>query len=457
MDIPPFSCDGLTTTNFDMELLTSMTNTDLFIRLIKDQAEETAVLKRQLTSINASAMQMKDCYTTEKKKNDHIDSENRRLQMRTKALEEELLLLNNNLLNNTVLHEQRLAEMENKLADKALICRQLIIQGNILRENNLSTRELHQHYINAKEFLRIQGEVVEDVNICKKKKKPAKVNAATMTEQCDNFEQKEVKTFCDKSTMHCPMVTTATRGTTTSAFIKKVDVATNFPEPIAIEVDDIFRIMIDDMPSAITPIDDLPSKTKYSQTVPTSQSNCNVGTMTRIKNVRHKISYASDNSLPSPASSPFHRVKKEKEDSMTDLSNLEYPNQSEGNPLVNHKLTHLWQMVGQMIFSIIGNGEVFSQSSNMNAINDNLNQIRRVIERETQPNDQIFNMDELVEESSTDAIHMATVDVTGNNQFIFISFTSLLNLMPPAVEKTYFVFCVKIVFIFLFSFRAQCR
>lgn len=417
MDISSLDCNGQTTTNFDMEILTSMTNTDLLIRLIKDQSEETAVLKSQLSSFNASAMQMKNCYTTEKKKNDHIETENRQLHLRIKALEEEISSLNNNLLNTKVLQEQRIAEMENQLVDKATVCRQLITQGNILKENHLSNRELHQFYSNAKEFLRKRGEVVEEVKVSSKKKRPAKVNAATMTEP---LEQKEVKTFCDKSTMHCPMVSTATRGTTTAAFIKKVDVATNFPEPLAIEVEDIFRIMIEDMPPAITPIDELPLKTKYCQTEPTTQSNCSIGTITRIRNVRRKINYASDLFRSSPSPNPLDRVKKEKEDIMTDLSNLEYPNQREDGTPINQRLTHLWQMVGQMIFSIIGNGEVFNHSTNTNLINDNLNQIRRVIERESEPHNRLYNMDELVVGPSNGFSNIAT-DISGNNLLLLFS------------------------------------
>lgn len=421
-----------TTTDFDMEILTSMTNTDLFIRLIKDQIAETAVLKNQLSSFNAfksSAMQMTSCYTAEKKKNDHIESENRKLQLQIESLEEKIQLLNNSLLNDTALHQQKIAEMENQVADKAVICRQLIAQGNILKENSLSSRELHHQYSIAKEFLRRRGEVVEDVKTTLKKKKPAKVNVATMTDRCDKLaakvnvatmtdrcdklEPKVVKQFSDKSTMHCPMVSTATRGTTTSTFIKKVDVATIFPEPIAIDVEEIFRIMIDDMPPAITPIDDLPSKTKYSQTEPMSQLNCSVGTITRIKNVRRKVNYASDLSQPSTTSNHLYRVKKEKEDCVSDLSNFDYPNRRQGNSPINQQLTHLWQMVGQMIFSIIGNGEVFNHSNNMSLINENLNRIRRVIEMGSQAESQFDNIDELVGGPSDDDYNIVP-DVSGN-------------------------------------------
>lgn len=431
MDTPSTDRNGFSTTNFDMEILTSMTNTDLFIRLIKDQVAESAVLKNQLSSFNASAMQMKNCYATEKKKNDRIESENRKLQLRIKSLEEKILLLNNNLLNTTALHQQRIAEMENQIEDKAALCRQLITQGNILKENHLSSRELHQHYSNAREFLRKRGEVVEDVKICSKKKRPAKVNAATMTDRCDKLEQKPVKTFCDKSTMHCPMVSTATRGTTTSTFIKKVDVATIFPEPVAIDVEEIFRIMIDDMPPAITPIDDLPSKTICTQTEPATQLNCSVGTITRIKNVRRKVNYGSDHAQPLPTlNNPLYRVKKEKEDSMSDLSNLsnlEYSNRRQRNPPINEQLTHLWQMVGQMIFSIIGNGEVFNHSNlSMSLINDNLNQIRRVIERESQAEPQYHNTDEVAGGPSDDDFNIVP-DVSGNDHKCFFSNEDLLR------------------------------
>ncbi len=399
MDISSIDYNGPTPTNFDMEILTSMTNTDLLIRLIKDQAEETVALRNQLASLNSSAMQMKHCYTTEKKKNDHIESENQQLQSRVKTMEAKISLLDNSLLNNTAIHEQRTAELENQLVTAS---RQIISQRNILKANHLCSKDSHQHYTNAKEFLRRRGEIVvedmKDVKISSKKKKPAAmVDAATMTDECDKLKSKEVKTFCDKSTMHSPMVSTTTRGTTTSTFIKKVDVATNFPDPIAIEVDEIFRIMIDDMPPVITPIEDLPLKSTCSQTEPQSQLNCSVGTMTRIRNVRRQINYATDHpQSSSPTSNPLYRVKKEKVDDM--LFNLDYPNHTAGGTPINRELTHLWQMLGQMIFTIIGTGEVFNHSNNMNLINDNLNQIRRVIEIETQPEEQFQHMDDSVEE-----------------------------------------------------------
>lgn len=365
-------------TNFDMEILTSMTNADLFIRLIKEQAAEIENLKSQLSSLNSSALQMKNCYTSERTKNDNIGKENRQLLLRVKQLEENISQLDNNLLNDAALHKQKTASLENNLASAY---RHLITQSNVLKANHLSIKNLHQCYDNAKNFLENRGETVvediKDIKVINKKKKG--VNASTMTDQCDSVKPKEIKQFCDKATMHCPMVSTATRGTSTTAFIKQADVATNFPEPIItepmiVDVDEIFRIMIDDMPPLIAPIGDLPTKSKSTQTEPPTQLN--VGTMTRIKNVRRKINCAGEYSQPS---TPLCLVKKEKEDSVPDWLNLAYS--SDGSP-INEKLTQLWQMVGQMIFGIIGNGEVFNHSNNMSLITDNLNQIRTAIEQQ---------------------------------------------------------------------------
>lgn len=381
MDLSSEDRNGLTTTNFDMEILTSMANTDLLIRLIKDQAEETSMLKSQLSSFNASAMQMKNCYTVEKKKNDQIEAENRNLQSRLNSLEEKIGLLNNNLLNNTSIHEQTVAEFENQITEKALICRQLINQGNILKANNLSSKEIQSNCNHAREWLKRRGEIVDDVKISGKKK----VNVATMTE-AKQLDPEKVKTFCNKSTMYSPRKSTATRGTTTSTLIEQVDVATNYPEPL--QVDEILSIMIDDMPSLIAPISELPLISKSTQTESPTPSSCSIGSVTRIKNIRRRITYSPEQSESTINS--FYRVKKEKEDNSSDsMSNLEYPNQNQRTLPINQKLTDLWQMVGQMIFSIIGNGEVFTHTSNLNLINDNLNQIRRVIEMQSQTDDML--------------------------------------------------------------------
>lgn len=377
MDLSSQDRNGLATTNFDMEILTSMANTDLLIRLIKDQTEEISELKSQLSSFNASAMQMTNCYTTEKKKNDQIAAENRTLQLRLKTLEEKVALLNNNLLNNTSIHEQVVAEFENQIREKADICRQLINQGNILKANKLSSKEIQNNCSFARDWLKKRGEVFEDVKIIAKKK----VNAATMTD-CEKLEEKKVKAFCNKSTMYSPRKSTATRGTTTSTFIEKVDMATNYPEPL--EVEEILSLMIDGTPPLIEPVCELPSMSTSTQTELPAQSKRNVGTVTPLKNVRRRITYNTDQY--ESTFNYFFGVKKEKEDSSSDtMSNLEYPNHR--NFPINNNLSDLWQMVGQMIFSIIGNGEVFAHSNSVNLISDNLNQLRRVLEMQTHTND----------------------------------------------------------------------
>lgn len=395
----------LGTTNFDMEILTSMgsiVNTDLLIRLVKDQAKEKSTLQNQLSSLNTSAMQIKSFYSTEKKKNELLESENRELQLQLAHLKEEHSVLNNNFINNTAVHGQEVAGLENQLTDQS---KQLIVQGNILQANNLSNKDVLRHVTNAKEFLKKRGESFEDIKNCVKNR-VAGLNVATMTESntsktvatmtvnSDRSRQKTVatmtvdgsrwqnspsKTYCDKSTMHSPMKSTATRGTTTSTFIKKVDVGTNYPEPISIE--EIFRIMIVDLPPMITPIEDLPSVSVQTQTL-TSQRNCSTGTMTQIKNIRRKINYVQQVQSQSPATPKSLYPVKMEEDSLSDsISNLGFSHIESSLP-INRKLTNLWQIVGQMIFSIVGNGQVFDQSDNMKLINENLMQIRRVIERE---------------------------------------------------------------------------
>ncbi|XP_037030407.1 uncharacterized protein LOC119070240 isoform X1 [Bradysia coprophila] len=95
--------------------------------------------------------------------------------------------------------------------------------------------------------------------------------------------------------------------------------------------------------------------------------------------------------------------EKEKDDSIPDLLNLDYS--GNGSP-INQQLTKLWQMVGQMIFGIIGSGEVFNHSNNISLINDNLNQIRRVIEMESQPETQFHSF--VDEQRTSEDFNIAT-------------------------------------------------
>lgn len=233
------------------------------------------------------------------------------------------------------------------------------------------------------------------------------------------------KTFADKCIMHMP--STATRGTTTKVFIQTQDIGTNFPEPISLE--QIFKQTICDVPELIPEINDFkwPKCDAVTQTETTNNEDVAIvadddvvqsvvlekpitkciGTITGIKNVRRKINYTrriKENLLRN--CNELYTIKKEEDSPMGSLTNLAYPSMDNNNlqpsssvsvndisnPIVtnttimptgglslNPQLSELWQILGQTIFSIVGTGRIFDQSSNLHLIDENLSQIRSVL------------------------------------------------------------------------------
>lgn len=431
-----------TSNTFDISVLAStITNTDQLINKIKEQSTENVTLKQKLQSLNESAIQITNVYTMEKEKNGQIERDSQAMHAKCSALEEQLRQLDNKCVNDAAIHQQVVADFERRLDDQSqylTLCKSFIAQGNILLANNLCTSPLSRQYNNVRDYLQKRGEYVEDPparpKVEKSRNKIAKtVCTATMTDAAAAatttvVEQQlpvvsaaasPVKTYADKSIMHMP--STATRGTTTKSFIQTLDFGTNFPEPMSVE--QIFKETICHVPDLIPEIDDFKWPTCHAETQTVAVADASttttttaaaepekpvtkcIGTITGIKNVRRKINYIrriKENLLRSP--NEMWTIKKEEDSPMGSMSNLAFPmaaNQPGSSVVsggvssvpgaaagpasavvrlpINPQLSELWQILGQTIFSIVGTGRIFDQSSNLHLINENLSQIRSVL------------------------------------------------------------------------------
>lgn len=430
------------TNTFDISVLAStITKTDQLINTIKEQSTENVTLKHKLQSLNESAIQITNVYAMEKEKCSQLDHDNQLKSKRIETLEEQLLALQNQIVNDAGIHQQIVADFEQRLDDQSQyinLCKSFIAQGNILMAHNLCTSSLSRQYNNVKKYLKDHGEHVEDAPTMSRRKKigsavapPKTSTTSTMTDDVvlaniltsqqppppsppSIVEELPKKTFADKCIMHMP--STATRGTTTKVFIQTHDIGINFPEPISLE--QIFKQTICDVPDLIPEINDFkwPKCHVETQTeivvdnkdvienenaevqsiIPAKPMTKCIGTITGIKNVRRKINYTrkiKENLLRN--CNDLYTIKKEEDSQMgfpsSDNNNVgQSANVNNSNSCqptiavssalpINPQLSELWQILGQTIFSIVGTGRIFDQSSNLHLIDENLSQIRNVL------------------------------------------------------------------------------
>lgn len=241
-------------------------------------------------------------------------------------------------------------------------------------------------------------------------KRPALTTTSTCTEDLeapkpqysitdDIFPEEEPpkKTFTDKSTMYS--IATVTRSTCTSAFIKRVDVGVNFPEAFPRSVRDILRECVVELPSLLSPIlDEAPVHKKSSSTQTDSPdltemielsrpALVNIGTNTNLRNIRRKVDYVrkTDGSL---VNNLLSFIKKEESISpLGSLQNLPAAVfQSESSDIssgsVNPQLTHIWGLLGETMFRLLGTGRMFD-SQCYSIINERIAMINNLIESES--------------------------------------------------------------------------
>uniref|UniRef100_A0A182T2F7 Uncharacterized protein n=1 Tax=Anopheles maculatus TaxID=74869 RepID=A0A182T2F7_9DIPT len=194
-------------------------------------------------------------------------------------------------------------------------------------------------------------------------------------------EQTVSKTFCDKATMHS--MSTITRATCTSVFIKRVDVGVNFPEVTLKSVDEILRECVPLPPLLLTPITDIlplyeSVGTQTDQPDPSAEKPAltTCGTMTNLKNIRKRIDYrtAEQQYATSMAEQLFGKIKQE--DYPASGFGFE-PHDTFGS--MHPHLSTIWRLLGESIFMLMSSGRRFDNQC-YNMLNEQLTTIRDMLE-----------------------------------------------------------------------------
>lgn len=374
-------------------LLSTITNTDSLVRNYKNVCTDNNQLKKNLQSITDSSVRLTNMYQQEVEKTKRLTDEKQHLDARIKEIEQQIAQITNKNLNQDTIHKQTIAELEEQIdklantqnADYIDLCKQFVVQGNILQQNNLATAAHRRKHKNVIDILKRRGEKYEEL-LLTTIKRPANVDAktmvnrsiATMTETIGppicQPEKNTVKT-CDKGTMH--RASTATRSTCTSVFIKKIDASTS-TDPIDQSnkhVRNIFKETLSH-PALLSPIKNIDSMQASKTAAATlhRKSTCNQGTITHLANVGKEIGYTRNvyspqsdrNSVDSGFASPII-TKNEFSDLFTN-QNLFSPAAMSTN-IINPELLRVWQILGETIFSIVGSGRIFNDHA-LNFVNN---------------------------------------------------------------------------------------
>uniref|UniRef100_A0A3F2Z161 Uncharacterized protein n=1 Tax=Anopheles minimus TaxID=112268 RepID=A0A3F2Z161_9DIPT len=422
---------------FDLNVIASkLASTDKLVRQSKQQKEENDVLREKITSLRESALQIKNLYEAEVAKVGRAEAQLASYVSQCKQLEERCLEADSDKINADLILMERLAENdrqheENERRYQLLITdliRYFSLPGDPMDSGK--KRELKQH-LGVVDALKLPDDVktfIQQAPYHRSKRRKGRTKSAAMQDQeCQTSviemrnssnntdesipmrpevrdygtdapevthlpqepkEQPVSKTFCDKATMHS--MSTITRATCTSVFIKRVDVGVNFPEVTLKSVDEILRECVPLPPLLLSPISDiLPMYESVStQTDPPASSvekaplvTC--GTMTNLKNIRKRIDYRGvdggmtsfQQQYTSMAEQLFGKIKQE-----------DYPSQS-GFDFGSHDtfgsmhphLSTIWRLLGESIFMLMNSGRRFDNQC-YNMLNEQLATIRDMIE-----------------------------------------------------------------------------
>lgn len=369
---------------FNMDLLLStITNTDTLVRSYKNACTENNQLKKNLQSITDSSVQLTSMYQKEREKTIQLTAEKHRLDAKIKEIEQQIVEIANKKLNQETIHKQMIAELEEqvgkssdaKQSDYIDLCKQFVAQGNLLQQNNLATAALRRKHKHVIDILKQRGEKYEEpLNTSIKRsssvgtKTMENRSIATMTETLNQpicqAEKIAVKT-CERATMH--RVSTATRSTCTSVFIKRVDASTS-TESIDQSNKNVRNIFKETLthPALLSPIKSVGS-TQANKTDGRLQkkSVCDQGTITQLENVCREIGYmrnvysphSDQNSVDSGFASPIN-TKNEFSDLFMN-QNL-FSASAMNASVINPELLRVWQMLGETVFSIVGTGRIFN-------------------------------------------------------------------------------------------------
>ena len=451
---------------FDMELLmNTITNTDILIRDIKQKTDENVRLRNDLQSLKESASQLQKVYYSEKEKCAQLTSDNDRMDVKLKQLESEVGQMKHDRLNAEKIHEQEVAELQHKLEksetkahnEYTQLCKLFLLQETVLRENNLSAAEARKKSFLVRDFLKRNGHPVEDVprRSSSTSKNNAKISTTlavststgTMTDAATDRTTMSVSTstgtmtdaatdptkpsVCDKSTS-CSK-STATRSTSTTAFIKQIDASTMTDLDAGQTITDIFSQLIP-MPKMLSPIQEF-------ETTPETESKTftSVGTMTRIRNIRSRVSYAKDvgcrENCPNYASR--REIKKEKDISpFGSMSNLFLSSKAMARNLgadstisnVDPVLSGMWRIMGDLIFTAIGNGKASNEEKTDNDV------LTRILEFHKLLNESNITVENRFEDDASEALISTASCEYGN--FVSISGETQPQRVPVPVMET---------------------
>lgn len=394
----PQTDDPTSLSSFNMELLmTSITNNDNIIRSFHEKCDENERLRADLQSITETANQVRQMYATEKEQRERLHLENTEMQFKLNTLENRLAAISNERINNETLHQQTVAEFEFQVEksqkDYFELCQKFVEQGNILQANCLSTAQLTRKCTQIRDKLQSNGIKCEKVIAKSPKRKTIDVEriksktSSTMTDPM--VIPTEIVTKCEKSTQY--QQSKATRSTCTSAFIRSTDASTN-TDDLDDQLDSVVVNLLDKMcpfPMQLSPLHDeqeVQHSPKLMKSTQTTQIELRTqGTITNMCNVRKDVNYVeAGRSKEIYDNIALDKVKKEDISSpFGSMSNLWWPYLANRSDLLqslatrpstdqqfqlNPKLLQIWQMLGELMFTMVGQGNIFSTDNSLKDI-----------------------------------------------------------------------------------------
>lgn len=422
----------------------TLASADSLIQRIKAQQVENEGLKEKISSLRSSALQIKQLYEAEVGKNQGIVQRGEDYVRKVQELEGRVAAAENARVNAELQGKETVAELERKaehwMGRYDGLAMDMVRNCCLLADNGLLPAEQLGKYRDWK--CHVQGmvqdgkEVPEDVLSCLSKKrsssslarkkrkseaecrdqgtmtagpsycsigvnaveeKPRSADSSTSTEGLEPaktqysitddvfpVEPQPKKVFADKSTMYSS--STVTRSTCTSAFIKRVDVGVNFPEVVPKSISEILRECVIELPSLLSPIlDEIPIRKESASTQTDSADKpplVTTGTNTTLRNIRRKVDYVrkADGLL---VNNLLSFIKKEESISpVGSLQNLPAAVFQSDPSDVNPQLTHIWGLLGETMFRLLGTGRMFD-SQCYSIINERIAMINSLIESES--------------------------------------------------------------------------
>lgn len=347
---------------FNMELLVSkITATDTLVREFKAKCNESEEYQQSLKSVNELAGRFRELYEVELKRNKELCIERDQLQTQVSDIKEKLERLQNEQINRETLFEQSMAELEIRIDKKENkshndyinLAKLFVEQAQILYKHNLQTITLKRKCLQMREYLKSVGEAVSWNNVRRDKKttegseSKSLATIGTMTDL-----QLNPKPFvCHKGTSIDRLVNV----TSASTMTETEDVIEQLPSMFELPEDNIEYNPLESNITAIPPTINLSAN---QTTLPTY---CDQETITRICNVRKDVNYVSlDKQFREDGNDLLGYVKKEDTGLAFNetMSNLLLPNQLTCTN-INKQLLRTWQVLGETLFTIIGNGNIF--------------------------------------------------------------------------------------------------